>query len=176
MIQKKFLPLPWYSRLKWQLLAIWYHLRGRGMWIWNVGEGTLWWDRQNCKVFGIDCPHGLEHNYDSFAAMLWDDIDRTTVTRDVALAQYDGSVYYSAFRAMEQSTGDSLVIRAVGWTIKGRNGHPHLMIGWNSRLPYTREKVAQIIVRQVAMDKLSRKSCCRGTSLMACFIDNYANR
>lgn len=178
MIPKKFLPLPWWKRLLWHIKIALYSLVGKGVWILDVEDGALWWNSTNCKVYGLDRPDGLLHNYNSFASMLWADIDREAVTRDVELAQQVGDIYYSAFRAKDQTTGDAIIVQARGWMCKGSgpHAHPRIMIGWNARLPYTQQKEAQIIVRQVAMDKLSRKTGCGGTALMTLFLDHYAHR
>lgn len=175
MTPRRFLPFPWWLRLWWRLKIACGYLIGRGLWVWDLSTGELWWNRANCKRFGLP-GDGLLHDYESFASFLWEEGDRISVRRDVQLAKDFGSIYYSAFCAKDQTTGERILIQAKGWWVFDKAGNPLMMMGWNERIPYTKRQENLIVIRQYVADKLARGESERCAFLLrSCNPANHAN-
>lgn len=154
---KRFLPFSLPVRMWWRLRIALNYFIDRGFWCWDIRTGELYWNKKNCELYGIKSPHkspkGMLHDYNSFSAILHDEPDRVTVARDVDMAKHVRSIYYSAFRATDQTTGETIIVQAKGRFIYDKKGEPLVMIGWNHRLPYTREAKNLIIIHQIDAQK-----------------------
>jgi len=116
------------------LIAIGY-LTGHGYWFWNFNTGQLYWNRhQNNRVFGGP-RQAVTGTYNSlFSSALWEEDDRVVVRKTVELARQHRQVFRHQFCIKDATTGEKVIIDAVGRWLFDENGEPWAMWGWNHRM------------------------------------------
>jgi len=128
------------------------YLIGRGYWFWDRRSNDLFWNKQQCRVYGMS---GVERigTYDSlFDTTLWDDSDRSHVRKSVELALSHRVEFRHQFCVRAADTGTKIIVAAWGTWLFDASGNPWAMYGFNQRLPLRgREfliREAEIKVRQ----------------------------
>ncbi|MFN4242362.1 MAG: PAS domain-containing protein [Tepidisphaerales bacterium] len=121
-----------------------------GLWDWDVATGTLWWDEESCRLFGI-CPEAFDGTIATAKRIIHpDDFEQAIAPMERVLTSASGERDFSVRFRVVHPDGSLRWINGMGVALTDAQGRPHRMIGLN--LDVTEE----VLARQELADARAR--------------------